>query len=1024
MNLRFDQPDLLWLALLIPPLLFIGWRSTVGFDPARRISAMVLRAALLGGLIVALAAPRSEREHDQLTVIGLIDVSGSVRRFADLPTDATLGSRSTLEYLRQWFREAADVRRPDDRVGLIVFDGQAIAISTPTRGDYVDDNIDIRRREGTNIADAIELGLAMFPADTARRLVLVTDGNETAGEALDTARRAAGSLDATTASGARIPIDVLPIAYNINRDVQLVRLDAPPSAQPGQTITVRMVLESTQPVSGRLILMREGRAVDLNGDAPGTSRRITVPSGTSVQRAAVTLDESPVNRFEAIFEPDGVTSDAIVENNVARSFTVTPSKGSILIVDRNATGGQDHPLQRILRDADVPVESIPPARFPVDLLSMQAYDLIVLDNVPAYDLAAEQHELIKRYVEDLGGGFIMVGGENGFGAGGWNGTTVEEILPLELDPPRELRLPTAALVLIIDKSGSMSRPVAGARSTQQEVANEGAALAIESLRSESLVAVLAFDYGVQEVVPLQRNVDAKSLASNVRRINADGGTNIALPMERALEMLRDLPVAKKRVVCLSDGQSDGADPRLVAQRMAAANIKVSAIAVGDDADVETLRAIAEIGDGEFYEVRDPQALPRVLVDSVQVINKPLIKEVPFRPDILATGSTLTEGMATAPELRGLVITTPKPDPRAIIEMTHSDEGADPLLAHWQVGLGRVAAFTSDIGRTWSTNWEGWQTGDRFWLQLTRMMTRPPQSRETELLVDIRGDRLEVTLEAANAEGFIDHLRVDGTVYRPDGEAVPVRLRQEAPGRYVGDIDAPIEGNYIVAVTPRSSGRRLAPSIGGASRTTSPEFRRMQSNVSLLDEIAQMTDGRVLDVSDATAVNLYDRAQLPRRVSSIPAWPIVMWIVLSCLILDVATRRIAWDIGTINRLAARAYARIRPAAAARRATVTLSSLREASDRLDARLDAQSEGVAKLEGKKGRRGVPPRRFVKQKKKDDDAVDNASTPATAAKGPVKVNIKSPEPPQDDQADDGSTETTSGLLAAKRRARRQMDD
>jgi len=1015
---RIDHPEWLWCAVILPPLLVLGWRATSGFDPLRRLSAIGLRSIVFVGLLIVLAGPRAEREHDHLTVIGLFDVSGSVRRFAELPADADITARSTLDYLKTWFREAADVRRPDDRVGLIVFDGEALAMTTPTRGELIDDAIDVRRREGTNIADAIELGLAMFPVDTARRLVLVTDGNETAGDALLAARRAAGGDDARLETGTRIPIDVLPISYNVDRDVQVVRVDAPPSAQPGQTITVRMILESSAPVSGRLILMREGRPVDLNGRASGTSRRVELPAGRSVERADVQLDESPVNRFRAIFEPDDLRDDEIRENNDAESFTVTPGKGSILIVDRARDVASEHPLERMLANAELPIDRIEPEGFPTDLLTLQSYDLVVLDDVPAYDFSPFQHQLMQRYVEDLGGGLIMVGGTSSFGAGGWNGTPVEDILPVELDPPRELRLPTAALVLVIDKSGSMRDNVAGARATKQDVANEGAALAIESLRSESLIGVVAFDYDAYEIVPLQRNHDPTALADRVRGVVADGGTAFFPALSRAYDMLKDAPVAKKRIVLLSDGQSEGFDPTELVRANAEKSVKLTTIAVGDDADSEALRLLADIGEGEFYEVRDPARLPRVLVDSVQVINKPLVKEVPFTPIVRPTGSSLTVGMTGAPTVRGLVITAPKPDPRAIVEMTHDDAGGEPLLAHWQAGLGRVAAFTSDLGQAWTRSWLDWAPGERFWLQLVRMTTRPTQSRDTELLVALRGDRLTVTLDAATEEGYLDDLRVEGTVYRPDGETTTIRLRQTAPGRYAGEADAPVEGNYIVAVTPRGGARRLAPTIGGASRATSPEFRRTQSNVSLLDDIASLTDGRVLDLRTPQAVNLYDRTNLPRRVSTQAIWPLLLSLILVVFLMDVATRRIAWDRGTIARVTSRSLAMVRLSTADRTSAGTLSSLRKVAERFDAQQQQTS-----TDGASRSSPTPTRRFVRQ------ATSSTSQDTAEALRSLKGRSTSTPPASATSRDDtpatpntGGSETTSGLLAAKRRARQRM--
>src|SRR5262245_21061196 len=265
-NLRFDHPELLLLGLIALPLLWMGWRALSLTDGLRRGVALAFRTALLLALAFILAGPHMLREHNHLTVIGLLDISGSVQRFGDLPliSDQTStrpsvqkpnpddaaqpgeldvsggGRRANIEYLRRWFREATKVKAPDDRFGLVVFDGSAIAISAPTKTEYIDDNLDVPIAQGTNIAEAVRLGLAMFPADTAKRLVLVTDGNETAGNVLDAIKQAGADVEFAVVQGtqskiqnpkSKIPVDILPIAYHVTGDVQVARIETPPSAQ-------------------------------------------------------------------------------------------------------------------------------------------------------------------------------------------------------------------------------------------------------------------------------------------------------------------------------------------------------------------------------------------------------------------------------------------------------------------------------------------------------------------------------------------------------------------------------------------------------------------------------------------------------------------------------------------------------------------------------------------------------------------------------------------------------------------------
>jgi len=1034
-NLHFDQPGLLWLGLLALPLLLVGWWSLTGADAARRIIALALRLLVLAALVVMLAGPHTKRQHDGLTVIGLLDVSGSVRRFAQLPgpeEDSVPGGRSYLQHLRSWLREATQTKAPEDRFGLVVFDGEAIAIAAPTVGDYADDNLDVRTVPGTSIADAIRLGLAMFPADTARRLILVSDGNETIGDAIEAARQAAGASAPADGGGLTssraVPIDVLPVAYRVTGDVQIIRVDAPPSAQPGQNVTVRIVMEATQPTTGRLNLRREGQPVDLNGGAPGRSRPVVVPAGQSVHLATVELAETPVNRFEAIFEPDDPGADALPDNNRAESFTATPGKGRILILDGHMQERPNH-LAALLAEADLPVDLQPPEFLPADLLSLQNFDLVVLDNVPAHELTPQQHELLSRYVNDLGGGLIMLGGENSFGAGGWNGTALEAVLPLELDPPREMRLPEAALVLVLDRSGSMNLHVAGARASQQEVANEAAALAIESLRAESLVGVVTFNEFAYKTVPLQRNDEPTIIARKVRGITAGGGTDLGPALRKAHGMLNEVQADRKRVVCLSDGQSPKGGLEETVRSMVADNIKLTTIAVGDQADHEMLLRLAEIGKGEFYPVINPRALPRVLIDSVQILNKPLIKEVPFVPVVQPTGSNLTIGMEDAPQLDGLVVTAPRDDRTATIEMTHPD--GEPLLAHWQAGLGRVAAFTSDLGGTWSQRWMDWPVAATFFTQLVRRTARPAVSHNAELITAVRDGRLHITLEAADEEeGYLDYLQVEGTVYTPYGSPLHVRLPQTAPGRYETTVPAGATGNYIVALNPRRGSRQLAPVIGGASRTTGEEFRRYQSNLAMLDRIVELTGGRRLDITDPRAVDLFDRRGMPRSVSLLPAWRAVLWISIALLLLDIASRRIAWSTAAARRLLARALARVAPSSArGREVAATLASLRQVSAQFDERLHSDAREVKKLQPpppvEPPRRGEPPPDARPPEPSKIAAVLGSLLGRGKAKEKAPQAQAPPARPEKDAAEPaGSTETTRSLLAAKRRARKQLGD
>lgn len=1020
---------MLLVALLALPLVVLGWRAMAHADRTRRNVVLALRTALLVLLVVMLSGPHSVQRHERLTVIGVVDVSGSVKRFADLPERPADNVRSNIEYLRWWFREATGVREPDDRFGLIAFDGQAIAVSAPITGNYTDDNLDISLVEGTDIADALQLAMAMFPPDTNRRIVLVSDGNQTSGNAMEIARQ----LQSTVEGRPTVPVDIVPIEYRVDNDAQIVRVEAPSIAQPEQIVALRIVMETTRRMSGRLTLLREGEPVDLEPDEPGLARSVPLPAGQSVHRVEVALGDTPLNRFEAIFEPDAPGDDAIIENNRAEAFTATPSRGRVVIVD--STDGPN-PLADTLREAGINVSIIMPQQMPDEPLSLQAYELVILNNVAAYEFTRRQHTLLGQYVDEFGGGLIMVGGRKSFGAGGWTNTDLAQLMPVDLDPPKELRRPTSAIALVLDSSGSMTRRVAGARGSQQQVANEAAALAVESMHQETYVTVIDFDHTPHVRVAMRVNDNPIAVAEEIRRIAPGGGTHIEPALRAAHAQLSTVDVKNKHIVLLTDGQSNDRTIREFVTGLAAEDITVTTIGVGDEQaiDRELLEWIAEQSGGQFYHARDPRTLPRVLSESVSIVNRPLLKEGEFQPIVRPTGSALTVGLEAAPPLDGIVITAPRDNPLVSLDLLHPD--GDPLLASWQAGLGRVAAFTSDASGIWSQRWLNWSGYNAFWTQLARTIARPAMSRDAELHTVIRDGRLQIDLEMfefdrPEPDGAGGFTRVEGTVYTPDGNTVNVRLREVAPGRFEASIPAPTSGNYIVAIAPRRDGKPMTPVIGGASQAAGVEYRRYESDIGTLREVAALTGGRELNLTVPTQSPLFDRSDLEPIESSLPAWRSLLWLVLIVMLADIASRRVAWSGDQVRAWWRQAIARLSGREARGEAIAsTLGALRQVSQRdRDTQQTAGDRHARSTPTAAVRRPTSQQRAQPDQHAVDDAIANLrGTPsrATPPAPPSDDDSTQPSAPAPERStsddDNGPKRTAHGLRAAKRRAQRKM--
>ncbi|RMH27135.1 MAG: VWA domain-containing protein [Planctomycetota bacterium] len=1017
-----------WLALAVTaiPLAWIGLRLFRAMSRARAISAVVARVALVALVASALAGAASVQRSDRVAVIAVIDVSDSVRLYGEFGVRADGTPRPYTEAVRDWLERAASARGPDDLLGVVVFDGSSAALAAPappgvgsgrdrgTGWTPADLPLDVRMREGTDLAGALRFASALFPPGARRRLVVISDGVQTRGDALAAARALAGGAGAT---GAPAPIDILPALYRAQRETMVEFVDAPPTAARESAITVRVGLRATAPTTGTLRLMREGVEVDINGDAPGSGLRVSLAPGRQVVPIEVRVPSQTVHRFRAVFEPDPGAPDTVAQNNAGEAFTVTPGRGRTLVVDGVSGGagrGAGAILPDTLRRAGIEVDVAPPASAPADPLALQEYDLIILNNVPADAMPRGVQGLYASYVRDLGGGLVMVGGVDSFGAGGWNGGPVEDVLPVEMDLPEDLIVPSAAIMIVMDSSGSMGQSVLGGARSQQEIANEAAALAIQTLDASDLVGVIAFDSTHRTVVPLGPNRDPEASARKVRSIAPGGGTNLYPALAEAGARLRQVEAQVKLVIVLSDGQSQGSAQwgASIAAGMAQDDIRVSTIAVGDGADTQTLRAIAAAGAGEYYRVVDPNLLPQIFIREVRVVRKPMVREAVFQPVLAGSGSPLTAGLGSPlPTLGGLVLTQPRPEATAIDAILAPD--GSPVLAHWNVGLGRAAAWTSDASR-WARAWIESGTFGTVWTAIARATARPASSQNYDVTAEVRDGRLSVRLDAADDQGDpIDLLTVPGDVYTPSGEKIPITLEQVGPGVYEGVAPTDESGAHILTLTPRLGGRRLAPIVAGAAGQTSPEHQRLESDLGLLRRLAQTTGGRLLSWDATDPAELYDRSGLaPTRAMS-PLWPVLLAWAVGVMLVDVGTRRVAWDRLLSSEIAAAIRLHAAEAGRGGRAVATLDQLRGRSERVRAEQTAPRPG-ARPEPTSAAAGVGPGPT------DDGrgSIRRALAPERATAGPAPA-----EAPRPDSADGEGRASTAGLLAAKRRARERFE-
>ena len=990
MSIAFDEPWWLLLCLVGPISGIVCWRWMRGIPVFRRSIAVLLRVVLFVILGIAMSGVYRVETANDVAVIAVVDTSASVQSFASLGVDE-LGVPITIDRAARGFLAGASAgRESNDRLGIIAFDGRAQTIALPTKSRVLDRAIETIAIEGSDIAGAIEQARMQLPPDANVRVVLFSDGRTTS-----------GSLDELPSD---VQIDVVPIRYNVTQEVVLEAVELPARSLPDSIVEVRVVLRSLGNSTGQLLLQHNNEAVDLNGDESGVMRRVSLVAGQQVFVLPVQLGSGRVHRFEARYIPDPITGSGVMPNryagdtslgnNQAGGVTMSSGEGRVLVVaDQDASDqSQAHALLNTLNQTSWSVESLPLAQFPLDLLTLESYDLIVLVNTPRDAIGLEADALIHAYVHELGGGVIFVGGREALGAGGWQGTKVEEILPIKLDVADDLMVPPVAVVMVLHSSGSMRNRVLGSSQSQQAVANDSAAGAIEILNDDDLVGVVSFATNARQVVPIGPNDQPESTKNAIGSIPSSGGTNMVPALEMARDMLESVDAGTKHIVLLSDGESQNSEelPEL-AQAIGDLGIKVSTIAVGDQADENGMSAIARLSGGTYYRVRVPSVLPRIFLKAIRVVRTPNIREANISPIVLDQDSPVIGSMSNLPGLSGLVMSERITDDPRVSTPIVSDQG-EPIFAFHQVELGRVSVFTSDVAR-WARRWIESPVFASFWTKVANWTMRTDANEPGELSLVIDGTSAQIEYNAIDSDGVpIDGLEIQTQVFDAAGRSRSVDLVQVGTGQYTGSLDQLSNGVHVIIASPSNGGQAMKPTIAGMQISGVDEFKHLSADPNALIALADRTGGRVFALDDPASANLFDRVGLIERRSLQPMWMLLLAIAFVLFVLDLAARRVAFD---------------RWIAQARDETLAVSRT----------LGAQMVGAQQVQRLKDSKSS-----TQSSKPEAPEIDRRPmAPTNTPKADPKPEPAKSTEPVGDQKD---KESSNPLLAAKRRARERMDE
>lgn len=947
LTISFDRPEYLLLLLAAPLIWRIGRDSLKSLSGWRRYSALGLRLLVFTCLVLALAELQIVRITQRIAAFFLLDQSLSV---------APEQREAQLAYVKAAVAKHQDAAL-GDVAGVVVF-GRDAHIEQPLseRADTPTAVESTVIGADTHLAAALRLAGAALPEGLARRVVIVSDGNETRGDAHSEARRL---------SDFGVGIDVAPLPHWGRSELLIEAVRTPSAIRSGAPFEVSLVVHNRQPdplaarnVRGRLTVTRKAA-----GESQVIGERtVDLPPGKSLFSFRQELNDPGFYAFEARFTPDDPTTDRFLENNTAISHTHLRGRSRLLfIVNSEAPDDFNHLIAR-LRANEIEVVVQATDNLFSSLGELQEFDGVVLANTPRTSgdseaslaqFSDEQIRMLTRNLEQFGAGVVMLGGPDSFGAGGWANTELERAMPVDFQIRNAKVAAVGALMLVIDRSGSMD----GQKLAMSKAA---AKAAVEMLGPHDHVGVVTFDSFADEPVRLQSVGERRDrILGMISKISSGGGTNLQPGLERGYSALKKVPASVKHMIVLTDGQTEGSGYAQFAAKMRRENITTTAVAVGPDAARTLLQEIAVKGGGKYYQVVNPKALPRIFVRETRRVVRPLVFEDAqgLTPQIVQTHEALLEMPPALPPITGYVLTTPKENSLVEVPVRVPKPGApnNAVVATWQYGLGRAVVVTTDGGSRWANAWTEWENYDQFYVQLIRWSLRPLAEDDVfNVVTETKDGELQVLVTGVDSQGVHRNgLAMTGRAVAAGGAAPPLLLQfqQVGPGRYTASAPVAEGGSYLLAIQPEP-GRAVLRS--GVSVPYSREFSELRTNEPLLASLAALSPtggkhGEVIrlpddprDWSRFQPPNPF-RRDLPPGRSLTAVWPLVVLASAVLFFLDIFNRRVQWSLSEpIARLLA--VVRGRPAAASAVKDERLSRLKQRKEQARAGQMAGARFVA--------------------------------------------------------------------------------
>ena len=944
-GIGFTRPLLLLTLLLLPLLVWAWWRWPPPLPRRRSMLSLGARILLVLLVAMALSGARLSSQPTKRAVVAVVDLSASIKAGGGLGTQAAA------------VRQLAASKGGDDLFGVVTF-GHTASVEMPLTTNPEFDSFQTQPDPSfTDIGGAMRLAAGLIPDGYARQLVVLTDGRQNLGDAVATAA-------ALRAEGIRV--DVVPAGQAPGTEVLVAGVDVASQLREGEAPTVAVHLRATTPATGKLTLL-----VD---EQEATSRDVQIPVGDSTQvfnlkALAVGLHKI---RAELVANPDTYS-----ENNVGEAAVKVLGKPLVLMLEGKQGEGDN--VAAALEAAGMSVDQRPAASAPTDTATLGKYDSTVVVDAPADAFPRDAMGAIASSVHELGKGLVTIGGPTAYGPGGWQGTPLEQVLPVRMDVPNRKEKPRVAVVLVME---TMEDPSA------DQVVLGAAESVVDQLSPDDQIAVTDGRQGF--VVNMTQARDKKAIDSKIEQADLGDPPSYYPYLQQAADALGKTDAPLKHVILLGDGdaEADLPDPvQSYLQGLRTKGITTSAVAVdvhGEPQWMSNMQDIARWGGGRYYESNNPSEVPQLFLKETVTSLRPWFEQQAFFPKVGSAGDLL-QGIQTNafPQLGGYVVTTAKPSAEQYLISPKND----PVLAAWSYGLGRSVAWTSDSQGAWTGGFLQSQVSAQVFARMVEWTLPTGGQQSMRLQAQPSGDGLMITATGPSATGAT----VDVGVMAPDLKSSTVELRPVAPGSWQGRVNADVTGTYLLTGVARKGGSVLGQDSLAVSVPYSPEYLVLGRDVGLLRQVAKAGAGVVLGQPQQA----WSQSTLPTPVSTDIFWALLFLVALLWPI-DIAMRRLT---ASPQQLVKAAIALARERAQEMESSPELTQLR---GRLT-ELRQQNRGRP---GRQGARASP-----------------AGGPAAGRKGQAPPSQASREPAAASPKRSDEEQALSARLLEARRRRRSQD-